>query len=222
MGGAAGRMILPGGPGDGWGGPASLRSRGLTALTVTRASPLIRPGSFGGGKCVLPVYSNWDLLDSCPSGPSQTLNRGKSPPTGRIQRALGFQGSFQPRWTVPRWDSDSCPLGYAGGGGQRQERIRTVVHSAWIGPGGMVGRGREAMPSGTGEPPAGMVGRRGSPGRGRLPATLLSRGPSNPAQCTVGGREVQDHGGTDWLADVVGDVVRLQDAAQSYVIMCQT
>ena len=72
MGGASGRMNRPGGPGDGAHVPACPRSGGLKAVTVTRAPPLMRRGSFGGGKGVLPVYSNWDLLESCPSGPSQT------------------------------------------------------------------------------------------------------------------------------------------------------
>ena len=47
-------------------------------------------------------------------------------PTGRLQRALWFQGRFQSRWTAPRMKSDSCPAAWAGDVGQWQERNRTV------------------------------------------------------------------------------------------------
>ena len=70
------------------------------------------------------------------SNPVQSnVKSGETARTGRIQRALWFQSSFHPRWTVPGTKSDSCQTGYGAGFGQCQLRNRTVVQPVGTRPG---------------------------------------------------------------------------------------
>ena len=102
--------------------------------------------------------------------------------------------------------------------------IGQFVQPVGTGPGGMVGRGRETLPGGSGQAArsrtAAMPTRAwGSSRLSRRRCSHLAAG--EPAQCPGVGGEVQDHGGTDGLADAGGDVVRPQEAAHYHVIPCQ-
>ena len=89
----------------------------------------------------------------------------------------------------------------------------------------MVGRGRKAQPGGSGQS-AGTVATVGPTtawgfsSLSRRRCSHLAAG--EPAQFLGVGGDVQDHGGTDGLAEKGEDVERLKNAAQSCVITCQT
>ena len=69
-------MSRPGGPGDGFHGPASLAGQGVDGRGVTRASPLMWRRFSDGPKGVLPVYRDWDLIAEMQSGAVSYLETG--------------------------------------------------------------------------------------------------------------------------------------------------
>ena len=130
-GGAAGRMIRAGGPGDGSSGPSGLRrAAGCLIRGVARDTPYkawdwrglswchtrVQELEFGG------PLSNWVVSN---------VKTREITPYRTYSASTWFQGSFHPRWTASRRKLDRAPPATAGGVGQRQLRNLTACPAGW-------------------------------------------------------------------------------------------
>ena len=104
--------------------------------------------------------------------------------------------------------------------------IGQSVHPVGTGPSGMVGRGREALLCESGQAAGAVATVMLTRGAGVSDAVVHSskglRRTGYPAQFSADGREAQNHGSGDELAERVGCLIRPQDAANYHVIEGQS